>query len=355
MALLTHTFVVSPGIPYEYIYQPPKAKDATTLLFLHGFPSSLHSWRHQINHFNQLGYGCLAPNLMGYGKTYSPTDVQEYKAKQMVLHLVALLAHLMIDRPIIVVGHDFGMVPASRFALYEPDRVQGLALLSIGYAPPGLVDIDKTIQNIEQVLGYDALGYWKFFGSDSNAAGLIEKNADSFLDLAFPPSDDALTIWRTHFSPAGKMRAWLLTNRRLLHRASYLSDSDYQVNLGYILEGMEPKLNWYKARIGNVDEKDERNLDPNIRMPCLFIAGSRDAVGVPSVFASQKQYMPQLTEVELNTTHWIMEEKPQEVNQAIEQWIKTRVVTSSAFHGKNLIFMLLFVPFCFFSISPLYE
>ena len=330
MAALTQTFLVSPGITYEYIYQPPKTNDSTTLLFLHGFPSSLHSWRHQINHFSPLGYGCLAPNLLGYGKTYSPTDVKEYRTKQMVLHLVALLSHLMIERPVIVVGHDFGMVPASRFALYEPERTQGLVLLSIGYAPPGLVNIDQSIDAIQQALGYDALGYWKFLGSDANAADLIEKNADSFLDLAFPPSDDALTLWRTNFSPVGKMKEWLLEGRRLPRRASYLSDSDYQVNHGYISEGMVPKLNWYKARIGNVDRKDEINLDPNIRLPSLFIAGLRDAVGVPSVFASQMQYMSRLTVIELNTTHWIMEEKPDEVNHAIEQWIRSSTVTPSA-------------------------
>jgi len=314
MTSLTQTFVVSPGITYEYVYYPPKTNDTTTHLFLHGFPSSLHSWRHQINHFNRLGYGCLAPNLLDYGKTYSPSDIQEYKAKKMVLHLVALLSHLMIDRSAIVVGHDWGVLPASRFALYEPERVRALILLSIGYLPPGKLDIDETIDTIKQAFGYDALGYWKFLGLDSDAADLIEKNANSFLDLVFPPLDDAVTLWRTNFLPQGKLKEWLLDGRRLPHRASYLSVSDYYVNLGYILEGVKPKLNWYTAYIGNVNEEDEKNLDPNIRLPCLFIA---DAVSDPVLFASQKQYMPQLTIIEMNTTHWTMEEKPREVNEAI--------------------------------------
>ena len=76
---------------------------------------------------------------------YAPAEYREYKFKRMVLHLVALLAHLKIDRPVIVVGHDFGTLPASRLALYEPARVKALILLSIGYRPPGLFDIDKTI------------------------------------------------------------------------------------------------------------------------------------------------------------------------------------------------------------------
>ncbi|CAF0924935.1 unnamed protein product [Rotaria sp. Silwood1] len=241
----------------------------------------------------------------------------------MVLHLVTLLSHLMINHPVIVVGHDFGTVPASRFALYEPQRVQALILLSVGYRPPGPPSISQTADVVNEIVGYDIFGYAKFFGLDSDAAQLIEKNANSFLDLAYPPTDDALTLWRSNFSPTGKLKEWLLEGRRLPRRASYLSDTDYHVYLGYILEGMKPKLNWYTAQLNNINEEDERYLDPNLQMPCLFIGGLRDAVGVPVLFAAQKQYMTQLTVLEMNATHWIMEEMPQEVNEAIEKWVMT--------------------------------
>jgi soluble epoxide hydrolase / lipid-phosphate phosphatase len=146
MSSLTQTFLVSPGIQYEYHYVPPSSQ-SETFLFLHGFPSSIHSWRHQIDYFSAQGYGCLTPNLMGYGKTYSPRDFHEYKIKQMVLHLLALMSHLKIDQPVHVVGHDFGTFPASRLALYEPTRVRSLVLLSIGYTPPGSMDLDKRIES----------------------------------------------------------------------------------------------------------------------------------------------------------------------------------------------------------------
>ncbi|CAF3442125.1 unnamed protein product [Rotaria socialis] len=163
----------------------------------------------------------------------------------MILHLVALLSHLMIDRPIIVVGHDLGMLPASRFALYQPKRIHALILLSIAYNPPGLFNIDQTIDAIKQAAGYDALGYWKFLGSDPDAAYLIEKNANGFLDLLFPPVNDAPTLWH--------------------------------------------------------------------------------ALGILILFELQKQYVPQLTIIKMNSTHWIMEEKPREINEAIEQWIMTLI------------------------------
>ena len=77
--------------------------------------------------------------------------------------------------------------------------------------------------------------------------------------------------------------------------------------------------------LNNVNEEDEQGLDANLQMPCLFIGALRDAVGVPALFASQGQYMTQLTTLEMNTTHWIMEEMPQEVNEAIENWLGIRL------------------------------
>ena len=47
------------------------------------------------------------------------------------------------------------------------------------------------------------------------------------------------------------------------------------------------------------------------------MAGSRDAVGAPALFATQKQYIEDLTVIEIDATHWIMEEKFQEVNNNI--------------------------------------
>ena len=258
---------------------------------------------------------------MGYGKTYSPSDFREYKIKQMVLHLVTLLAHLMIDKPIVLVGHDYGTIVASRFALYEPARVQGLALLSVGYRAPGPVDIESAIETAKQAVGYDIFGYWRFFGYDDEAPALIEKNVNSFIDLAFPPAEEALALWRASFAPTGKAKEWLQNQTSLPRRAAYLTVSDYNVYLGYFLEGMQPKLNWYKSQFSSINVEDEKDLDPNIQVPSLFIAGLQDALGVPALFAPQKRYFKNLTTMEINATHWIMEQKPEEVNSALEKWI----------------------------------
>ena len=131
----TQNYAVADGINYEYLYNKAKDDSKPTLLFLHGFPASFYCWRHQINYFSKQGYGCLAPNLMGYGKTYSPLDEKEFKAKSMVHHLISLLDHLNLNK-VIIVGHDWGCRPATRFVLYHPDRTLGLILFNVGYRPP---------------------------------------------------------------------------------------------------------------------------------------------------------------------------------------------------------------------------
>ena len=58
---------LAPGINYEYVYVKGNNDSKGTILFLHGFPSSYYSWRHQIEYFSNKDYDCLAPKLMGYG------------------------------------------------------------------------------------------------------------------------------------------------------------------------------------------------------------------------------------------------------------------------------------------------
>lgn len=309
-------FTVADGINYEYFYIKSNDNSKQTLLFLHGFPSSFYCWRFQIDFFSKQGYGCLAPNLMGYGKTYSPIDINEYKTKLMVQHLVALLEHLNLNK-VIVLGHDWGVRPATRFVLYHPERTLGLVLFNVGYRVPMKLDYEQVLKVTKQIFGYELLGYWEFFNSD-DAAKIIEENPDRFIDLAY--SNDS-TMWKTDLAPLGKARQWM-TSDKTVTRASYFSDKDAEVLHKYLTEGMQPKLNWYKSALANVDWNDEKDLDPIIRQPVLYIGATKDYICIPKFFANQGEHVINLETVELDTGHWAMEENPDRANQVVEAWIK---------------------------------
>jgi pimeloyl-ACP methyl ester carboxylesterase len=57
-------------------------KDAPALVFLHGFPESHRSWRHQIAHFSGR-YRCIAPDQRGYGQSSKPQEIEAYTTDKL--------------------------------------------------------------------------------------------------------------------------------------------------------------------------------------------------------------------------------------------------------------------------------
>lgn len=81
-------------------------KDAPALIFLHGFPESHRSWRHQIRHFADR-YRCIAPDQRGYGGSSKPQDVASYTADKLIADIFQLADALEIA-DFTIVGHDWG-------------------------------------------------------------------------------------------------------------------------------------------------------------------------------------------------------------------------------------------------------
>lgn len=93
------------GTTYDSVLIEPK-QNKPYILFLHGFPASSYEWRHQISFFSDLGYGVFVPDLLGYGGTDKPSQLEPYKLKQMSEDVVSLLDHHDIKEAI-GVGHDW--------------------------------------------------------------------------------------------------------------------------------------------------------------------------------------------------------------------------------------------------------
>lgn len=90
---------------YRYVFIPPVAATRPYLLFLHGWPSSSFDWRFQIEYFRQCGYGIIAPDLLGYGGTSKPDDLDSYRYKNMAADMAAVLDCEGISR-VHGIGHD---------------------------------------------------------------------------------------------------------------------------------------------------------------------------------------------------------------------------------------------------------
>lgn len=94
------------GTTYAYVHIAPTLSTKPTFLLLHGWPSSSYDWRHQISFLSSLGYGIIAPDLLGYGETDAPIEVEAYEFKRMANHIAELLEHEKVVK-VIGVGHDW--------------------------------------------------------------------------------------------------------------------------------------------------------------------------------------------------------------------------------------------------------
>ena len=100
---------LSEGVSYGYVHvKPSTSSNKPYILLLHGFPGSSYDWRYQIDFLAKEGYGVLAPDLLGYGDTDKPTDIEAYKGKKMARETASLLDALGIDL-VIGVGHDWSV------------------------------------------------------------------------------------------------------------------------------------------------------------------------------------------------------------------------------------------------------
>ena len=172
---------LSSGVTYSYTHIPAK-DDKPTILFIHGFPSSSYDWRHQINYFSSLGYGVIAPDLLGYGETDRPTAAADYRGKKMAGEVNELLDHANVSK-VHGVAHDWGSYLLARLNTYHRERLLSSAFLATPYRVPGKsLDVDAINAMTKEKLGFEMLGYWKFF--EKQDAGDIVKEHVS-LDYSF--------------------------------------------------------------------------------------------------------------------------------------------------------------------------
>lgn len=101
------------------------------LVFAHGASGSHLSWWRQVPHFAQR-YACLIYDQRGFGSSrvkgaYDPGD-----GNALARDLARLLAHVGMERDVVLVGNSLGTLPTLDFAANNPERVAAL-VLSGGY------------------------------------------------------------------------------------------------------------------------------------------------------------------------------------------------------------------------------
>ena len=92
------------GIELDVVDTGPR--DAPVLIFLHGFPESHRTWRHQIAHLSDR-FRCIAPDQRGYRGSSKPQEVAAYTPDKLIGDVFALADALGVGK-FTIVGHDWG-------------------------------------------------------------------------------------------------------------------------------------------------------------------------------------------------------------------------------------------------------
>ncbi|MCJ1291122.1 hypothetical protein MMC34_002665 [Xylographa carneopallida] len=325
------TYTTTRALTYSYIHIRPQPPNAPYVLFLHGFPSTSHDWRHQISFFSAKGYGILAPDLLGFGETSKPSELEMYRGQAMARDIVEIMVSEGVEVAV-GVAHDWGSFLLSRLANYHPERFSAYAFIDHGYAALGQSLTPAVIQHIDSAvqakLGYSIFGYFLFFDED-DAAKLLNEHSESVESLYFAADDE---INKKYKGAPGGLRAWL-TEGKSAGLPAYLTSEDHEYyQRAFSLEkgGYGAAINWYRASLRNINQEDEKKIPTSSHIltpPTLLIASTGYIITVTINFPEQmRPLVPDLRVEHLDGGHWLQLEKADEVNEILEEFMEEKRV-----------------------------
>lgn len=101
--------------------------DGPSVLLIHGLGASAHYWGEVMG--ATAGRRLLAPDLLGFGRSPSPSDA----SYDVACHLRAL--EPLLGSGTVVVGHSTGGILAAALAALRPDAVRALVLIGLPAFP----------------------------------------------------------------------------------------------------------------------------------------------------------------------------------------------------------------------------
>jgi len=298
------------------------------VVLCHGFPESWYSWRYQLGALAEAGFHAVAPDMRGYGQTDRPEEIEKYTLLHLVGDMVGLLDALRGESAVII-GHDWGAPVAWHAALLRPDRFRGVVGLSVPFRPRGQARPTTMMPQNE-----DAIFYQLYFQNPGVAEAELERDPRiTVRALLYSLSGDAPRREDRASAESVSMvprQGGFLT--RLLNPATlppWLTEADVDVYAAeFARTGLRGGLNWYR----NIDRNWEI-LAPfagsRVTVPALYMAGDRDVVvsfrGMDQLIPNLAKFVPRLWGANMlpGCGHWTQQERADEVNAAIIEFLRS--------------------------------
>ena len=261
------------------------------IVLLHGNPTSSYLWRNVIPELTASGR-VIAPDLIGQGDS-EKLSVSEgpgrYTFEVAYEYLAGLLSELDAEQNVVLVGHDWGSALGFHWARNHADSVRGIAYMEALVSPVEWSEWPEA-----------ARGIFQGFRSEKGEDLVLSRNL--FVEAVLPNS-----IIRK------------LTDEEMDHyRAPFSTPDDRQ-----------PTLNWPRqipidgepVEMVELVTEYGRWLEQSVTLPKLFINAEPGSILV----GRQREYCrtwPHQKEVTVPGKHFIQEDSPSEIGQAIAEWLK---------------------------------
>ena len=105
--------------------------EGAPVVFMHGEPTWSFLWRKVIPPVREAGFRCVAPDLVGFGRSDKPARLSWYSYERHVALAATLLEDLDLRGATMVV-HDWGGPIGLRLAVEHPERVARLVVMDTG-------------------------------------------------------------------------------------------------------------------------------------------------------------------------------------------------------------------------------
>jgi pimeloyl-ACP methyl ester carboxylesterase len=297
-----------------------EAGSGPLVVLLHGFPESWYSWRHQLTSLANAGFHAVAPDQRGYGHSDRPEPIEAYSIFHLVGDVIGLLDALG-EQHAVVVGHDWGALVAWHTALFRPDRVRGVAALSVPYRPRP----DRPPLTILRNVGGEHF-YQIYFQEPGLAEADLGRNIRaSIRGLLYGASGQNPTIMDTQVRPGVGLLGGLRVPEQL---PDWLTEADVDFYVGeFQRTGFRGGLNWYRNSDRNWELTAPWAGAP-VGVPALYVVGDRDVVyhfpgGGPPMLEALPRFVPNLKRsvVLEGCGHWTQQERPEEVNRLLQEFL----------------------------------
>jgi len=262
------------------------------IIFQHGNPTSSYLWRNIMPHLAEHGR-CIAIDLIGMGDSEKlPAEADSYSFAVHSGYFEAALDALGVTQNAVLVVHDWGSALGFHYAARHSDRVAGICYMEAIVMP--IESWDEWPEGARNI--------FQAFRSEAGEEVVLKKNV--FVEGVLPGSvirglsDAEMEVYRAPFRDAGESRRPTLSWPRDIpiageppHMVSLVADY-----AAYMADSTVPKL-FINADPGSI-------LTGKAREFCR-------------TWKNQ-------SEITVSGTHFIQEDSPHEIGEAIKAWIEDK-------------------------------